>query len=163
MIPGTHPGPAPWKIRDPHSSSRKRLWKTDPQGRPMNTRKQGKERPQRQTPKRELFHKSAHKACPARYRPQPTEIEARCRLAPTSFPFLRQTSVKARVRYPPGSRNCIADKGMGPEQALKVHQGRMAGACDRPGAFLPCLRQGPPWRRWPCPRERQGLALTQGR
>ena len=32
--------------------------------------------------------------------------------------------------------------GMDFEQALKVHQGRMAGACGRPRAFLPCLRQG---------------------
>ena len=47
----------------------------------------------------------------------------------------------APCRYPPGGEIASA-MGMDFEQALKVHQGRMAGACDRPGAFLPCLRQG---------------------
>ena len=163
MVPGTHPGPAPWKIRDPHSSSRERLRKTNPQVSPLNTRKQGEERPQRQMPKWTLSHKSAHKACPARYRPRPADILRQYADLLYVLSVSAQASVKARVDPLRDVEKIAADKGMDFEQALKVHQGRMAGACDRPGAFLPCLRQGSPWRRWPFPREGQGLALAQSR
>ena len=143
VVPGTHPGPAPWKIRDPHSSSRERLQKTNPQVSPLNTRKQGEERPQRQMPKWTLSHKSAHKACPARYRPQPADI---LRHMPTAT--LHPSRTFARSRQWPSvdtlrGGEIASAMGMDFEQALRVRLGIWDGrGLDRPGTFLPCLRQG---------------------
>lgn len=136
VVPGTHPGPAPRKIRDPHRPSGKRLRKTDPQVSPPNTWKQGEECLQRQTPKRTLSHKSAYKACPARYRPRPADIEAICR---TLRPFRScASSGQGTCRYPPGYRNCLCH-GYGLRAGAQGPPGHLglAGDCDRPGA-LPC-------------------------
>ena len=106
---------------------------------PLNTQKQGEERPQRQMPKWTLSHKSAHKACPARYRPQPADILRQYADLLYVLSVSAQASVKARVDPLRDVEKIAADKGMDFEQALKVRQGSgMAGNCDRPGAFLPC-------------------------
>ena len=159
MVPGTHPGRDPWKIRDPHSSSRERLRKTNPQVSPLNTRKQGEERPQRQMPKWTLSHKSAHKACPARYRPQPADI---LRHMPTATLHPSRTFARSR-QWPSvdtlrGGEIALLTRTWGSSRRSEsAWASGMAGDWIVQGHFFPVYGKGSPWRRWPCHMKDKGL------
>ena len=69
----------------------------------------------------------------------------------------------AQCRYPPGWRNCLCH-GHGLRtgaQSPPGHLGWQGIGSSRDISSLFTARS--PWRRWPCPREGQGLAPAQGR
>lgn len=68
----------------------------------------------------------------------------------------------APCRYPPGCRNCLCH-GYGLRAGAQGSPGQDGRGLRSSRGISSLFTARPPWRRWPCPRERQGLALAQGR